>query len=541
MGLDLNRFTNIVDPISKLVQESGSQLIDTAENAVIGNLSAAFARLGLGSGTNKSILGNLGEQVLAGIAGEIFGAIGREMNLSSKTDIEDYRGVLINADYKRDNINADNISRINKGASPTNIIFPSDLNDFYIQLDFKKYSRPAPNVLASVETDFSISLPLPRTLEDRHNLKYDTFDQGLVGAIFNQGVANANKDPVDAFVDNAAYAAAYLGKRAISEFTSSGAAFVALTSQNFGATLNPHLAVMFQAPTLKTHKMQWLLSPNNPQESETIRKITQLIRAASLPAFVTNQKGQANLNILDMPMMCKMTLYPWGDESKYAAVYREKGDIYNKNMFSFKHTVIDSVNINYTPSNIAFFDDVSNKNNPAPAFVLLEISFMEIEYFTADDFGRHGKSLDIGQLFDKFSKDIMGTFDEDNLNADNVDTVTAKPGVDSAQNANTNIFALQGNANNTIIAEYPAADNDQHNQSYLYKTSDGSWFYHDVVNDTVEPVRNFDDDVFTKFDVPADSMNTIPDFASDPVTFSNGNRKALLTDIDGINIVAGLS
>jgi hypothetical protein len=539
MGLDLNRFSNISDPISKVIKEAGNQLIDTAENAVIGNLSAAFARLGLGSGTNKNVLGNLGEQVLAGIAGEIFGAIGREMNLSSKGDIEDFRGVLVNSDFKRDVIDADNISKINKGASPTNIIFPSDLNDFYIQLDFKKYSRPAPNVLATVATDFSISLPLPRTLEDRHNLSYDTLNQGLIGAIFNQGAGNANKDSVDALVDNAAYAAAYIGKRAITEFTSSGEAFVALTSQNFGATLNPHLSILFQAPTLKTHKMQWMLSANNPQESETIRKITQLIRAASLPAFITNQKGQANLNLLDMPMMCKMTLYPWGDESKFAGVHRGKNDIYNKNLYTFKHTVIDGVNINYSPSSLAFFDDDSGGNNPAPAFVVLEISFLEIEYFTADDFGRHGKSLDFNETLGKFTKDIMGAFDEEKLAVDGISAIADVESRTTAQNENTNIFALEGQANNIVMQQYAAGSNNDEQQNYLYKTADGSWFYHDVTNKKVEPIKTFDNTFFDQFGVPADEQNTIPITTGTPVLLSNLAPKALQTTVDGINVVAG--
>lgn len=538
MSLDLSKFTNITDPIAKIVKDTGSTLIDTAENAVIGNLSAAFARLGLGSGSNKSVLGNLGEQVLAGIAGEIFGAIGRELNISSKSDIEDYRGVILEGDMRRDDIEAENLTTIGKGAKQPVLVYPSDLNDFYIQLDFKKYKRPAPSVLAEVATEFSIALPLPRNLSDTHSISYDNrLEMGVIGAIFNQGQANVNKEPVDALVDNAAYAAAYLGKDGIRQLTGgTGEAFVSLISQNFGATLNPHLAVMFQAPRLREHKMQWMLAPNNPAESETIRRITQLIRGAALPAFIRNQQGSANLNLLEMPMMCKMTLYPWGDKSKFAALSKDPKDVYNENMYTFKHCVIDGISINYAPSNLAFFENDGN----APAFLLLEMSFLEIEYYTADDFGRQGKQLDVGKtLSDTWNNDILGTLTGDNLDPNAVGAINTDQTVPGAQNADTNNFALQGNSNETIVEEYPADTNDSSSQSFLHKTADGSWYqttYTPYGETIVEPITNLTSPSFDHYNVPGENRNVIPLPSAPPITTTDGKAKAMLSTTDG-NIV----
>lgn len=530
MGLDINSFTNLSNPIDKLVKETGSNLVDTAENAIVGELSAAFQRIGLGNGSNKSILGNLGEQVLAGIAGEIFGAIGREMNLLSKDDIEDYRGVIANGDSReRDNIMRDQISKINGGNSVDNMVFPPDLNDFYVQLDFKKYRRPAPSVPADVETAFSISLPLPRTMEDRHDIGYNSDTRlGFLGAIANQGQNGVEWD--------LATGLAYAGKEGIRQLTGDGSDIIGLISQSFGATLNPHLSVMFNQPTLRRHKMQWMLAPNNAKESELIRKITKRIRGASLPSFARDQQGNANINILSFPMMCKMTLYPWGDKSRLTRLAGDVANSYNGNMYTFKHCVIESVNVNYAPSNPAFFSDEGN----APAFIILELSFLEIEYYTGDDFGRVGDQVDIGEAFGNIVDDVLGGKDPSEMTAEeqqnalgsafnNRARIDTPANTTPAQSANTNNF----NANSTVVAQYDDPESDDPSKAgKLYQTGDGSWYKVTTGpgGEKVTAIDSLTDPVFGYYGVY--SPSTVVADAT-PIQFGNGKDILIRTDAGG--------
>jgi hypothetical protein len=528
MGLDTDLFSIITNPIDKLVKEAGANIVDTAENAIVGELSSVFQRIGLGNGSNRSILGNLGEQVLAGIAGEIFGAIGREMNLLSKSEIEDNRGVLTSPDsLERDTLLQDQVSRIPSSAAE-NIIFPPDLNDFYVQLDFKKYRRPAPAVPADVITEFSISLPLPRTLEDRHDVSYnDSMSLGFLGAIANQGQNGVTGlDTTTGLI--------YAGKEGIRAITGDGSDIIGLISQSFGASLNPHLSVMFQQPTLRRHKMQWMFAPNNPKESEIIRQITKKIRGASLPSFVRNQEGEANINTLTFPMMCKITLYPWGDKSKLRKLKGDADISYSGNMYTFKHCVIESVNINYAPSNPAFFSDEGN----APAFVLLDISFLEIEYFTGDDFGRMGDDIDLLKAFDNFAGDVLGgknpadmTVEERQAAFDKIKgSVDPAAGADPAQATGTNNF----NANNTIVSMIadPANADDPTKSNYLYQTSDGSWYKSSTVagKETITPINSLSDPVFEQFNV---YEQTVTPAAADAVQFTNGKKILIRTGKSG--------
>ena len=548
MPINENLYKNITNPINKLVKETGSNLVDSVENAVVGNLSAALQRVGLGDGSNKNLLGNLGEQLLAALGQEIFGAVGREMNISSKSDIENNRGVIADRDGKRDLIDSTGLSEL-KSKKPNNpfIVFPPDLNEFYITLDFKDYRRPAPSVPAETETLFSISLPLPRTLDDRHGINYSNIETGLVGAIFGQGQNSAGGSDTDQLTEAGITAAAYIAKTGLNGFTISGEALTTIASQTLGVSLNPHMAVEFKGPSLRSHKMQWLLSPNNDKESETIRKITQLIRSAALPAFITNQKdGSANFNLLDLPMMCKMTLYPWGDESKFAGTNRGENDIYKKNMYTFKHCVIDTVNINYAPNNLGFFRDESGGDNPAPSLVLLEISFMEIEYFTADDFGRHGHDFSLDTLkaaSDRITKDlgIYGKILAPNATATPGELNELGQSLAPRSATKSSIFGLQGNANSAVMVEYPPKTSTAEVLSnferdgikyLLYKTADGSWYSHTVGEtvpngEIIAPVDSLDNEIFDFFDVPATERNTDV-IVGEPIKLGNDVNMALI-------------
>lgn len=530
MGLDTNLFSVITNPIDKLVKDASSNIVDTAENAVVGELSSVFQRIGLGSGSNKNILGNLGEQVLAGIAGEIFGAIGREMNIAAKSDIEAYRGVLTDADGRdRDEIMASQVTDVSANKVVKTYTFPPDLNDFYVQMDFKEYRRPAPSVPADVNTVFSIALPLPRTLEDKHDILYNSaIEMGIYGAIFNQAQNGAT---MNGGFDGTALS--YGGREFLKSIIGNENTTIPnLISQAVGGVFNNHVSVMYEQPSLRKHQMSWVFAPNNPSESEKIREITKLLRGASLPAFSREHSGAANINLLSFPMMCKITLMPWGD---VAALTRLKDDVdkaYSGNMYTFKHCVIESIKVNYAPSNPAFFADDGN----APAFVGLDIQFLELEYFTADDFGRSGRNIDYGKATIQTFTDLLGKgvteLSEEDFKAleekNRLRGLDGSAGAVPAQSDATNNF----NANSTVVRGVTPDADEPGKMERLYQTADGSWYryYSDGGDATVTPIDSLNDPIFEKFGVYQPSIS---DVGTEPLRYSSNNTVLIKTGSNG--------
>lgn len=519
MSVNENLFKNITNPIEKLVKENGSRLVDSVENSVVGSLSAALQRVGLGDGSNKNVLGNLGEQVLAGIAGEIFGAIGREINLSSKSDIENLRGVAVDSPTA-----IDGFSSFENGNEQV-LFFPSDLNEFYVQFNFKKYSRPAPNVPATALTEWQLALPLPRELVDRHNVQYnDKAELGFFGV-----VANGGQNPADNTFDTQT-AAAYGGRLLIKRLTEHSGNVMGLLSQSFGASLNPHLSVMFEAPTLRTHRMQWLFAPNNEEESEKIRQIAKKLRGAALPSFIRDSAGNANFNILDYPMMCAITLYPWGDNSKFSGAAGADDKHYDGSMFTYKHCVINQVSLNYAPDAIAFFND----DKRSPAFVSLEISFLEIEYYTGDDFGRKGDKKTAEDLGRELSVDFgliagLPADEQAKIIGERINSYIddgGKIGNTSAQNENID---------NSSLTDVPITDkyeNPNNPKQILVKSTQGGW-YEITMGDsgnTVKIIDKFNDQVFTTYKVlDADATTTMGPAITDETFVLNTGTDGLIT------------
>jgi len=522
MSVNENLFKNITNPIEKLVKESGSRLVDSVENSVVGSLSAALQRVGLGDGSNKNVLGNLGEQVLAGIAGEIFGAIGREINLSSKSDIENLRGVIADT--------SENLASMDSSFQQSDdiLFFPTDLNEFYVQFDFKKYKRPAPNVPATALTEWQLALPLPRELVDRHNVQYnDKAELGFFGV-----VANGGQNPADNTFDTAT-AAAYGGRLLIKRLTEHSGNVMGLLSQSFGASLNPHLSVMFEAPTLRTHRMQWLFAPNNEEESEKIRQIAKRLRGAALPSFIRDSAGNANFNILDYPMMCAITLYPWGDDSKFSGAAGANDKHYDGSMFTYKHCVINQVALNYAPDAIAFFSD----DKRSPAFVSLEISFLEIEYYTGDNFGRKGgekKAEDLAREL-SVSVGVATGIDGNDLKADEQVKVLGENLKSYIDDGGTigNTSAQNENIDNSSLTDVPVTtriNNPNNPQQILVKSTQGGW-YEITMGDsgnTVRIVEKLNDQVFTTYSVDG-ATTTMGTAMTDETFVLNTGADGLIT------------
>lgn len=515
----ISQFLNTKDPVDKLVKEAQGQIVKSAENAITGEISKQLQKIGLGEIANRDILTQAGEDILNAVGGEIFGAINKELNLSSKSEIENNRGVLLDEDEIRAE-NPFNMAAFSESQKQTTLIYPPDLTDFYIKMDFKNYKRPAPNVTADLPTVFTICLPLPRNLIDQHAIGYNESASGIWGMIFNQGQGLAGRGEWDWGT-----AVGLAGQKVLDSLGAEN--LKNLLSQDIAARLNPHMSVLFNSPSFRRHSMQWLLAPNNPTESETIRKITRAIKAASLPTYAT-ANGKSNINVLQYPMIVQLTLMPWGDRGAVSSAGQKNP--YDSNMFRFKHSVITNVGINYAPDDLSFFD---SNDNP-PAFIQLNLEFLEIEYFTAEDYGRTGSDIDAAAFGANIIDNIMGKSQEDIAQAiKDDDNLGLDP---KAQAAGGNYDGFNTfNVNDEIVSVYSKdlidVDGAVIGTENLYKTANGQWFT--GTSDTrLDIIKDMDSVIFDDFDVPTSERNVLQSTAT-PQTFANGLVKTIASNGSG--------
>lgn len=418
------------------------KLAAKAEDKLVGALSDALAKVGLGQSSGKSIASQLGDAIVADLAAEFFGALGKDINRATKEEIEQNRGT-IDADA-----DAPDVLEPESSGFESNVLrFPLSIDNYHMRLEIKQYKRPVPNKVAEISVKDVIVLPLPRTLEDRHDLSYESnLDLGLIGAIGANGSNPANMGTVaDALKNNAMAGFAYAAQGAAGSIPYGNQIF-SIMQQMAGAIPNPHISALFKSVTLRRHRFDWLLAPNNEEESESLRKVLLRLKQAALPAYTKD-----NINLLEMPEMIKIKLMPWASEARQLSEGLETPDPesikLNNNLFEYKHCMIENVSVNYAPDSPTFFAG-SDPYNPAPSFVLLSLSLLEIEYFTADDYGRKGTLT---------TNDILNNVKEDVLNnvagVETANTSTTGTGANSAPAA-TGAPASVNGTKITAVAKY---------------------------------------------------------------------------------------
>jgi hypothetical protein len=392
--------TNISDifkkennPIKKFANSLADKLAAKAEDKLVGALSDALAKVGLGQGSGKSIASQLGDAIVADLAAEFFGALGKDINRATKEEIELARGTI------DANVDAPNVLEPENQELGSEVLrFPASIGDYHMRLEIKQYSRPASNEVAEMTVRDVIILPLPRTLEDRHEISYEGhLELGIVGAIGANASNPANMGTVtNALADNGMAGLAYAAQ-GVAGGGGLGNQVFSIMQQMAGAIPNPHVSALFKSVTLRRHRFDWLLAPNNEEESETLRKVLLRLKQAALPSFTKNK------NLLEMPEMIKIKLMPWGSLGNQVSEGLDR-DIPN-NLYVFKHCMIDNISVNYAPDSPTFFAG-GDPNNPAPSFVLLSLTLLEIEYFTADDYGREG-TLSADDIVKNVTEDIL--------------------------------------------------------------------------------------------------------------------------------------
>lgn len=272
--------------------------------------------------------------------------------------------------------------------NPKNDIFPADLSDeFFFQLELATYKRPDPYTdKTQFDTEYTLNLPLPTNLSETHSVMLNTAETGIMG-----GAANVITNIANSLQGAGSAAAADVGSKAMESLNDAagfgyylarplldavGSGVSGLVGQALGNVPNPHLTVFFEGVNIRSNiEFSWLLAPRNKAEAERISIIIKNLRQRVLPKV--NIGAQ---NILEYPMMSRITLFPWG---------RSKDPKKQKWMPTYKRGLIDSLTVDWAPSGISLFND----QNAAPAFCILSFVFQEIEIFTAQDYGAGEKDI----------------------------------------------------------------------------------------------------------------------------------------------------
>jgi hypothetical protein len=177
---------------------------------------------------------------------------------------------------------------------------------------------------------------------------------------------------VGSTIGSAAAGAAINGVAKAAESLVPGSASQGL--QLVGLAQNPFLTVLFKQPTFKRHQFSWKLTPNNFQESNTLRDIINVFKYNMLPAMAPSTGG----TLLKYPNMVFIQLSPKEDY-----------------LYKFKPCVIESMSVNYASAGMPSFF----KGSDAPTDVTLSINLLEIEYWLKEDIAGNSARIEAGNFF----------------------------------------------------------------------------------------------------------------------------------------------
>lgn len=263
--------------------------------------------------------------------------------------------------------------------------FPQDLGAHAMILNFKDYVYGGGSVQNSV-TSGSIALPIPKSLLDIYSPSIKDTELGIIGASVadiasqvingpNAGKININdimqeNNSFGAVASNAAAAMRYFTRAGLGVIDPEiGMGIDAAT----GTAVNPQQTILFDGVALKSFTFEWSFSPKNAAESETLRKIINTIRAASLPAYASpfgalpNTGTSISRGLLKYPKMVDILLV--GVDSSY--------------FIQFKTGMITQLTVDYTPNGVAMY---KGESGARPSFVNLSLQMKEATIHTRDDY-----------------------------------------------------------------------------------------------------------------------------------------------------------
>jgi hypothetical protein len=382
----LSKYTNKISqgPLKRLANDITSSLERKLENSVDDLFSKTLKKTGISSSIAGEISSRFGDSLKHELSDKYFRTSTSAQNRVSRQDICD--AVL----PRSTETNSSSVQRINNKIAINGISntyqFPKQIGKYYIALKFSEYTRTTPQAQSSLKFKNAIILPIPSNISETFNMKLNEESTGVLGAVADiiQNSASGGGDLGQALLDNGTA----LGYSLLATKGSSIGSIIKdaapIAGSYLGSIPNPHMAVFFNGTSMRRHKFDWTFSPRNPQESEDLKQLINTLKQNSLPAF-----SPLGTVVLQYPFLCQIELEPWAKNGEP--------------LIKYKPALLESVDFNYSPNGIPSFFEGTN----LPTFIRLSLSFIETEYFTANDYGRLGRSKEEGDKLTKVIEPIQ--------------------------------------------------------------------------------------------------------------------------------------
>jgi hypothetical protein len=401
----LDRYTSKISqgPLKRLAQEVTSSIEDKLENTINDVFSKALSKVGVSSSIVTDISSRFGDNLKHDLADRYFRT---SSTAQTRVSREDICSAVLPKSIETDTDSADFIARkvSVKGVSDV-YQYPRNIGKYFVKLKFSEYTRTTPQAVS--------------TIEEKFNLNINEQATGVIGAgadIIQNAAAGGGGLTESLTKNGAALGYSMLADKGAASLVSGAGSVIGgavgaipfgggvgnaidkagsglgsligaaapVAGSYLGSIPNPHMAVFFNGTSMRKHQFEWTFNPRNEKESLDIQKIISKLKANSLPAF--SPLGTA---VLQYPFLCQIELEPWHSKEQ--------------DFIKYKPALLQEVSVNYSPNGIPSFFEGTN----LPTFIRLSLSFIETEYFTANDFGRLGRTAEEGDKLSTIAAPIQ--------------------------------------------------------------------------------------------------------------------------------------
>jgi hypothetical protein len=282
---------------------------------------------------------------------------------------------------------------INLTTAVASLRLPADTPKYYTTISLSDYSRLGLNEIRRTNITTNFVLPLPLKITDNNSVNYnDKFELGqiegfLLGATQQKTIGEAGSQIFSREGLNVAVAglssellallssaAALAGFDGVVPYINSVRNVITdIGAVTTGYSPNQFLTVLLEGPIYKRFELSFAISPNAGDESETLRKIKNILNNAMAP------KMTASGGFFEFP---KIFQVGYSNNSKYLCKY--------------KPSVLINFSIDYAPEQQpAFYKESPETDNlNAPETVFINLTFMELEFWLRGDYKDNNDSSD---------------------------------------------------------------------------------------------------------------------------------------------------
>jgi hypothetical protein len=257
----------------------------------------------------------------------------------------------------------------NSSVLSPNIMFPSDLQNTYMQFRFVEYKKPSIYDEPIGKFKNGLILPIPNNLSIDISVSYQDAELGpAVGAAVEK--LNFDKMSSQSDIFNSVISAGKSGIEGAGLGVLGDSKIGPGVSYLTGLSVNPYLAVLFKNPNFRQHSFSWKLIAKNETESNTIKQIVNTFQFNMLPGILPDN----NSLLFKYPNVIEIALSVNGNQADY--------------LYSFKKCVIKDFKVNYTPGGAPSFF-----NRTGAPTVDITVSLQEIEMWNQNDINTQGQNI----------------------------------------------------------------------------------------------------------------------------------------------------